>query len=76
MSLTTNSFSNPKARGPLSPLNLLLAGVPARDVVWFKRLGPGDQMRALSSSERGGVILNKVREYQMRSSGAALPHPA
>lgn len=71
-----SSKTTPTTRGPLSSMNLLLAGVPAGDVIWFRRLGPGEQMRALQS-ERGLALLNKVRAYQERSTaGAAMPMPA
>lgn len=49
--------------GPLSPINMLIAGVPARDVVWFRHLKPAEQMRQLSS-ERGRSILQKVRAHE------------
>ena len=52
-------------RSPLSPLNMMLAGVSAGDVVWFRRLSPGEQMRQLQS-ERGRSILGKVREHEAR----------
>ena len=76
MQLSSIRNSNPTTRGPLSPLNMLIAGVPARDVVWFKRLSPGEQMRSLSSSERGANILSKVREHEMRKCSAAMPQAA
>jgi len=67
---------NTTTRGPLSPLNLLLAGVSPREVVWFRSLGPGAQMRSLQS-ERGQALLNKVRAHQERASiGSAMPMPA
>lgn len=76
MQLPTNRHSNLTMRGPLSPLNMLIAGVPARDVVWFKRLSPGQQMRSLSTSERGASILSKVREYEVRKCSTAMPQAA
>lgn len=60
--------------GPLSPVNLLLAGVTARDVIWFRRLSPSDQMRSLHQTERGAALLAKVREYNSRATaGSAMP---
>lgn len=60
-------------RSPFSPINLLLAGVPAREVVWFRRLGPGEQMRQLDASERGRAILTTLREHEARSTTGSLP---
>jgi hypothetical protein len=63
------SVSNPQA--PLAPLNLLRAGVPARDVVWFRRLRPDRQMAALTTT-RGKLLLEKVREFATNQTGAAV----
>jgi hypothetical protein len=63
------SVSNPQA--PLAPLNLLRAGVPAREVVWFRRLRPDRQMAALTTT-RGKLLLEKVREFATNQTGAAV----
>jgi hypothetical protein len=63
---TTTVVSNTKA--PLAPLNLLLAGVPAREVVWFRRLKPDRQMAALRTT-RGSLLLEKVRQFVAGSGG-------
>lgn len=61
---------------PLAPLNLLRAGVPAREVVWFRRLRPDRQMAALSTT-RGKLLLEKVRDFvASQSNGAAQAMPA
>lgn len=63
-------------QAPLAPLNLLRAGVPAREVVWFHRLRPDRQMAALSTM-RGELLLEKVREFAAsRGIGAAQAMPA
>jgi hypothetical protein len=53
----TNSLSN---LAPLAPLNLLRAGVPAREVVWFLHLGPAERMASLQTT-RGSLLLETVR---------------
>jgi len=45
---------------PLSPLNLLKAGVPAGEVIWFRRLKPDRQLAALQTT-RGSLLLETVR---------------
>ena len=68
---------NTKPRSPLSPLNMLLAGVSASDVVWFRRLPPGEQMRQLHASQRGRSLLTTVREHEARKlARSAMPAPA
>jgi hypothetical protein len=76
MQPSTNKVT-PSTRRPLSPLNLLLAGVTPSEVVWFRKMGPGEQMRSLHQSERGRQILGKVREHQARKMcGAPMPQRA
>lgn len=77
-----NSFNATPAKSvspqpaPLAPLNLLRAGVPAREVVWFRRLRPASQMAALSTT-RGNLLLEKVREFVAdQAASAAPPTPA
>lgn len=61
---------------PLAPLNLLRAGVPAREVVWFSRLRPDRQMAALRTT-RGSLLLDKVREFAAsQGMGTAQAMPA
>ena len=63
-------------QAPLAPLNLLRAGVPAREVVWFRRLRPDRQMAALRTT-RGSLLLEKVREFAAaQGMGAAQAMPA
>lgn len=63
-------------QAPLSPINMLLAGVAPADVIWFRRLKGGDKFKALEG-ERGLAILAKVREHEMRKAGTgAMPMPA
>lgn len=45
---------------PLSTLNLLLAGVPVKEVIWFRRLQPDRKMAALGTW-RGQLLLERVR---------------
>lgn len=62
-------------QAPLAPLNLLRAGVPAREVLWFRGLSPGRQMASLSTT-RGKLLLEKVREFttsQGMGSAEAMP---
>lgn len=47
---------------PLAPLNLLQAGVPPREVVWFRRLKPARQFLALRNT-RGRLLLEQVRSH-------------
>ena len=68
--------TNLRTQGPFSPLNMLLAGVSPKDVVWFRRLPMGAQMRELHSSERGRAILETVRAYEQRKMGVAMPQAA
>ena len=49
-------------QAPLAPLQLLQAGVPPREVVWWRRLKPDRQMRALTTT-RGKLLLEKVRDF-------------
>jgi hypothetical protein len=56
-------------QAPLAPLNLLIAGVPASEVVWFRRLKPDRQMVALRKTTRGRLLLDKVRQFMASSSG-------
>lgn len=60
-SASTSAPTVPTSQGPLSPLNLLLAGVPASEVVWFRGLKPDRRMAALKSW-RGQLLLGRVRE--------------
>ena len=63
-------------QAPLAPLNLLRAGVPAREVIWFRRLRPDRQMAALSTT-RGKLLLEKVREFAAsQGMGTAQAMPA
>jgi hypothetical protein len=48
---------------PLAPLNLLQAGVPAREVVWFRNLRPDRRFAALVTT-RGKLLLETVRAAQ------------
>lgn len=48
---------------PLAPLNLLQAGVPAREVIWFRHLRPDRAMAALRTT-RGLLLLETVRAAQ------------
>jgi hypothetical protein len=47
---------------PLAPVNLLRAGVPPSEVVWFRELEPDKQMAALSTT-RGQLLLDQVRSF-------------
>jgi hypothetical protein len=67
--LTVRTVSPSQA--PLAPLNLLRAGVPAREVVWFRRLKPDEQMAALATT-RGGLLLEKVRSFAANQGGPPL----
>jgi len=61
---------------PLSPLNMLLAGVSPRDVIWYRRLKGGQKFKELQS-DRGNAILQKVREHSMRATDiGSVPMPA
>jgi len=70
--------SNAKAQNvsttmePLAPLKLLQAGVPAREVVWFRNLRPDRRFAALVTT-RGRLLLDQVRAAQgtMAASGQA-----
>ena len=57
-------------KGPLSTLNLLLAGVPVKEVIWFRRLEPEKKMAALSSW-RGQLLLERVRASSTPTGVAA-----
>ncbi len=57
------------AKAPLASVNLLHAGVPASEVVWFRRLKPDRQMAALATT-RGGLLLDKVRAFVATNSGS------
>jgi hypothetical protein len=62
-------------QAPLAPLNLLRAGVPVREVIWFRRLRPDRQMAVLDTT-RGKLLLDKVREFtasQGMSTAQAMP---
>jgi hypothetical protein len=48
-------------QGPLSTLNLLIAGVPVKEVIWFRRLEPDRKMVALRTW-RGQLLLERVRD--------------
>lgn len=50
-------------QAPLAPLKLLQAGVPPREVVWWRRLKPDRQMRELTTT-RGKLLLEQVRNSQ------------
>lgn len=56
---------------PLAPLNLLRAGVPAREVIWFRRLTPKRQMEEIRSTTRGKLLLEKVREFASQATTAS-----
>lgn len=72
----TQAASVSPQQAPLAPLNLLRAGVPPREVVWFCRLRPDRQMAALSTT-RGKLLLEKVREFAASQGiGAAQAMPA
>lgn len=72
----TSAASVSPQQAPLAPLNLLRAGVPAREVVWFRRLRPDRQMAALRTT-RGTLLLEKVREFAAsQGMGAAQAMPA
>lgn len=61
---------------PLSPLNMIRAGVSARDVIWYRRLKGGQKFKELQS-DRGNAILQKVREHNMRMTDVgSVPMPA
>jgi hypothetical protein len=63
-------------QAPLAPLNLLRAGVPPQEVVWFRRLRPDRQMAALGTT-RGSLLLEKVREFAAsQGMGTAQAMPA
>ncbi len=62
----TSSASNKaplvsNTQGPLSTLNLLIAGVPVKEVIWFRRLEPDKKMAALRTW-RGQLLLDRVRD--------------
>ena len=61
VSTTPTARCSGSTQGPLSTLNLLRAGVPAREVIWFRGLKPGRQMAALGSW-RGQLLLGCVRQ--------------
>lgn len=48
---------------PLAPLNLLQAGVPPREVVWFRNLRPERRFAAFRTT-RGKLLLETVRAAQ------------
>lgn len=56
------------SHAPLAPLNLLRAGVPVREVIWFRRLKPDKQMAALATA-RGALLLDKVRSFAANQGG-------
>lgn len=58
-------------QAPFSPVNLLQAGVPAREVIWFRHLTPNRQMAALNTT-RGKLLLETVRKFvgQARTASA------
>ena len=62
--------------GALAPQNLLMAGVSAKDVVWYLRLKGGDKMAELKTSDRGRAILDKVHAFELgrfKASTGAMP---
>lgn len=64
-------LANASTPAPLAPLNLLQAGVPAREVVWFRRLRPDRQFLALRTT-RGRLLLERVREHVAAAGGMAM----
>lgn len=62
--------STVSTQAPLAPLNLLRAGVPAREVIWFHRLPMKRQMQEISSTTRGKLLLEKVREFVSQATTA------
>lgn len=60
---------------PLAPVNLLHAGVPAREVAWFEQLRPDKQFRALRTV-RGQLLLEQVRSHMQAAVGEALERAA
>ncbi len=57
---------------PLAPLNLLKAGVPAREVIWFRNLRTERRFAAFLTT-RGRLLLETVRAAQgsMATTGQA-----
>lgn len=63
-------------QGAFAPQNLLMAGVSAKDVVWYLRLKGGDKTAELKLSDRGRAIVEKVHAYELRrmkASTGAMP---
>lgn len=56
-------------QAPLAPLKLLQAGVPPREVVWWRRLKPDRQMRELTTT-RGKLLLEQVRNFAATQAAA------
>lgn len=67
----THATSISNSQAPLAPVNLLRAGVPQREVVWFHLLRPDRQMAALTTT-RGKLLLETVREFTTNQMGAAV----
>ena len=63
-------------QGPFAPQNLLMAGVSAKDVVWYLRLKGGDKPAELKRCDLGRAILDKVNAYELgrfKASTGAMP---
>lgn len=56
----------------LTPLNLLMAGVAPKDVVWFRGLPGNDKLAELKKSARGIAILQQVHEREMQKLQQAM----
>lgn len=65
------TLTNASNSAPLAPLNLLQAGVPPSEVVWFRRLRPDRQFTALRTT-RGQLLLEQVRSHFAAAGGTAL----
>jgi hypothetical protein len=62
-------------QAPLAPLKLLQAGVPPREVVWWRRLKPDKQMSALTTT-RGKLLLEQVRSFAANQAAPAMGQSA
>lgn len=62
-------------QAPLAPLKLLQAGVPPREVVWWRRLKPDKQMSALTTT-RGKLLLEQVRNFAANQAVPAMGQSA
>jgi len=68
---SSQKLANASNSAPLAPLNLLQAGVPASEVVWFRRPRPDRQFIALRTT-RGQLLLEQVRSHIAAAGGMAL----